>query len=107
MCQPELLNSSMVYWINERMRNIVKGNLGPCEHLSANGPATGLENPGLQLITVFHKAVPPTVIHVRQTHKTSFRLPTGSAWSEQSNLQTEELFPTPTPREAAPLSTAQ
>lgn len=105
MCQPELLNSSMIYWINERMRNIVKGNLGPREHLSAN--ATGLENPGLQLETVFHKAVPPTVIHVRQIHKTGFRLPTGSAWPGQSNLQPEELFQTPTPREAAPLGTAQ
>lgn len=87
MCQPELFNSSMVYWINGRMRNTVKGNLGPRERLSAN--ATGLDNPGLQLETVFHKAVPPTVIHVRQTHKTGFRLPTGSAWSGHSNPQPE------------------
>lgn len=96
MCQPELFNSSMVYWINERMRNTVKGNLGPREHLSAN--ATGLDNPGLQLETVFHKAVPPTVIHVRQTHKTGFRLPTGSAWSGHSNPQPEEPFQTPSSR---------
>lgn len=92
MCQPKLLNSSMVYWINERMRNAVKGNLGPRERLSAN--ATGLENPGLQLETVFHKAVPPTVKYVRQTHKTGFRLPTESAWLGQSNLYLEELFQT-------------
>lgn len=67
----------MVYWTNERMRNTVKGNVRPRERLSAN--ATGLESPGLQLETVFHKAVPPTVTCVRQTYKAGFRLPTGSS----------------------------